>query len=159
MSQLEIRPVNKYATRWNPDTIFTGFKVRAVLIKSNDLITNIQEMHQLRRRLKREMGVEGEDWVLEENPHTEENELYLQNTGKLVMWKLQDNAKFVELFAFVEQHTDDQSVIDQWEKDQREAEQARREAEIKAREEAIKAAIEARRPPDEMPPDFDPNNP
>lgn len=159
MSQLEIKPVNKYNSVWNPDTIFTGFKVRAVLIKSNDLITNIQQMHQLRRRLTRELGVEFEDWILDENPRTEENELYLQSSSKLVMWKLQDNAKFVELFAFVEQHTDDPEVIKSWERDQREKERLAREAAEIEKQERIKAIKDARRPPDEMPPDFDPNNP
>ncbi|MNK44116.1 hypothetical protein D3C87_628380 [compost metagenome] len=129
MSQLEIRFVNKYESVWNPKTMFSGFKVRAVLIKSNDVITNITEMHQLRRRLQRELGTEDEDWILEENPNTLENELYLQNSGKLVMWKLQDNDKFISLFAFVEQHTDDAEKL--------EAQRVKDfEDELKAREEA-----------------------
>lgn len=113
MSQLEIRFVNKYESVWNPKTMFSGFKIRAVLVKSNDVITNINEMYQLRRRLQRELGTEDEDWILEENPNTLENELYLQNSGKLVMWKLQDNDKFISLFAFVEQHTDDAEKLEQ----------------------------------------------
>lgn len=129
MSQLEIRFVNKYESVWNPKTMFSGFKVRAVLVKSNDVITNITEMHQLRRRLQRELGTEDEDWILEENPNTLENELYLQNSGKLVMWKLQDNDKFISLFSFVEQHTDDAEKLEaQRVKDY--------EDELKAREQA-----------------------
>lgn len=129
MSQLEIRFVNKYESVWNPKTMFSGFKIRAVLVKSNDVITNINEMYQLRRRLQRELGTEDEDWILEENPNTLENELYLQNSGKLVMWKLQDNDKFISLFAFVEQHTDDAEKLEgQRVKDY--------EDDLKAREEA-----------------------
>jgi len=128
MSALEIRFVNKYDSVWHPKTIFSGFKVRAVLVKSNDVITNAMEMHQLRKRLKRELGTEEEDWFLEENPHTEENELYLLNSGKLVMWKLTDNESFIKLFAFVEQHTDEEEKLEeQAEKDRLAAEKEREE--------------------------------
>ncbi len=132
MSQLEIRSVNKYDSVWNPKTMFSGFKIRAVLVKSNDVITNINEMHQLRRRLIRELGTEDEDWILEENPKTLENELYLQNSAKLVMWKLQDNDKFINLFAFVEQHTDDADKLEaQRVKDYEDDLKAREEARLK----------------------------
>lgn len=128
MSQLEIKFVNKYDSVWNPKTMFSGFKVRAVLVKSNDVITNLMEMSQLRKRLVRELGKEDEDWILEENPRTLENELYLPNSGKLIMWKLQDNEKFMSLFAFVEQHTDDdEKLSEQSERDLAEAAKRREE--------------------------------
>ncbi len=126
-TSLEIRFVSKYDSVWHPETIFSGFKVRAVLVKSKDEITNVMEMAQLRKRLRRELGTEDVDWFLQENPHTLENELYLPNSGKLVMWKLTDNESFIKLFAFVEQHTDDQAVLDEQERKDDEAEAKRRE--------------------------------
>lgn len=132
MSQLEIRSVNKYDSVWNPRTMFSGFKIRAVLVKSECVITNASAIAQLRKRLIRELGTEDEDWILEENPHTQEHELYLQNSGKLVMWKLQDNEKFMSLFEFVEQHTEDADKLDaQAEKDREAAAKQREEDRLK----------------------------
>ena len=107
MSQkLEILKVNRFAANWDPKTLFSGFSIRAVLTHSNDMITKIQNTSKLRKRLTREMGDEGESWLLQENPRTDEVELYLQTAGKLIMWKLQDYEKFNGLFDRVEQHKD-----------------------------------------------------
>ncbi len=154
MSQLEIRLVNKYETSntWIPETMFSGFKVRAVLKKSPDLITHAMELSQLRKRLKRELGVEDIDWILGENPVTLHNELYLQNSSKLIMWKLQDNDQFTSLFDHVEQHTDEESKLEeQAQKDkaaeEKAAEEARlaKEAREAERQKAIDEFLEARR--------------
>jgi hypothetical protein len=147
MSQLEIRLVNKYdnSNHWVPETMFSGFKVRAVLKKSNDLITHAMELAQLRKRLTRELGVEDVDWILGENPYTLHNELYLQNSSKLIMWKLQDNDQFTGLFDHVEQHSDDPAKLAEQEQKDREAEEkAAEEARLakEAREAEMKKAME-----------------
>lgn len=138
MSQLDIRLVNKYETsnNWIPETMFSGFKIRAVLHKQQDIISHASELYQLRKRLSRELGVEDVDWILGENPRTLVNELYLQNSGRLVMWKLQDNEKFTELFDFVEQHTDDQDKLDEQEREDAAKAAKAREEERLAREAA-----------------------
>jgi redox-regulated HSP33 family molecular chaperone len=104
--KLIIEKVDRHKANWDPKTLFTGFKIRAVLVHQEDMITKINAKHQLQRRLKREMGEEGAEWILQTNPRTGEDELYLQNSGKLIMWKLQDVAKFNGLFEKVEQHKD-----------------------------------------------------
>jgi hypothetical protein len=109
-TKLEITKVNRFDSKWDAKTMFTGFKIRAVLKKSSDTITNINHMAQLRRRLQREVGVEGEEWLLQANAHTYDDELYLKNAGKLIMWKLQDHEKFNLLFERIEQHKDDDEL-------------------------------------------------
>lgn len=128
MSSLEIRVANRYDSDWNPNLLFSGFKIRALLILSSDVITNITTTSQLRKRLTREVGKEGNDWLIEENPITGRTELYLMNSGKLLMWKLQDNENFDTLFEFVEQHTEDEDrLAEQAEKDREAAEKAKAE--------------------------------
>ena len=105
-NRLVVLKVDRFQENWDPKTLFTGFKIRAVLKHHDDVLTAINSRYQLARRLKREMGTEGTDWLLQENPITGDNELYLQTSGKLVMWKLLDNVKFNELFERVEQHKD-----------------------------------------------------
>lgn len=107
-TKLEIAKVNRYEAEWDPKTLFNGFTIRAVLTEQRDMVTRIQAVAQLRKRLNREMGEdqEGETWLLQENARTGENELYLLNAGKLIMWKLQDFDKFNGLFDRVEQHKD-----------------------------------------------------
>lgn len=110
-NRLEIKKVNRYEADWDPSTIFTGFKIRAVLAGTNDVITAIQQRSRLQKRLKREVGEEGVDWKLQNHPNSNEVELYLQNSGTLLMWKLQDHEEFNKLFDRVEQHTDDPDEI------------------------------------------------
>jgi hypothetical protein len=110
-NKLEIRKVNRYDADWDPSTIFTGFKIRAVLAKTNDVITAISQKSRLEKRLRREVGEEDVDWKLQNHPATNEVELYLQNSGTLLMWKLQDHEAFKTLFDRVEQHTDDPDEI------------------------------------------------
>lgn len=105
-TKLEIVKVNRFDAGWNPATLFTGFRVRAILKASGDAVTNINNRVALDKKLRRDIGTEGEDWLLETNPSTGLDELYLQNSGKLIMWKLQDNEKFSTLFDRVEQHKD-----------------------------------------------------
>lgn len=106
-TKLEIKKVSRYDAGWDPTTIFTGFTIRAVLAQTNDVITKIQERTRLYKRLKREAGEEGVDWILQDSPTSNEVELYLKSSAKLVMWKLQDHESFNKLFDRVEQHVDD----------------------------------------------------
>ena len=106
-TKLEIVKVNRYEAQWDSRTLFTGFTIRAVLKEQSDIISRINATSQLRKRLRRELGEEGTDWLLQTNDITGEEELYLPNSGKLVMWKLQDHEKFNSLFDRVEQHKDD----------------------------------------------------
>lgn len=110
-TKLEIIKVNRFDAQWDPSTLFSGWRVRAILKASSDAITNINNKSALEKRLRREVGVEGEDWLLQTNPLTNENELYLINTGKLIMWKLQDHERFSTLFDRVEQHKDNVDEI------------------------------------------------
>lgn len=105
-AKLEILKVNRFVANWDPKTLFSGFTIRAVLKHTDDMITRIQNTASLKKRLTREMGEEGEDWLMQDNPITGEVELYLQTAGKLIMWKLQDAQKFNGLFDRVEQHKD-----------------------------------------------------
>lgn len=106
-NKLEIKKVNRYDADWDASTIFTGFKIRAVLAGTNDVITAISAKARLQKRLRREVGEEGVDWMLQNHPTNNEVELYLQNSGTLLMWKLQDHEAFNQLFDRVEQHTDE----------------------------------------------------
>jgi len=110
-NRLEIRKVNRYEADWDASTIFTGFKIRAVLAGTNDVITAISQKSRLEKRLRREVGEEGVDWKLQNHPTSNEVELYLQNSGTLLMWKLQDHEAFKTLFDRVEQHTEDPDEI------------------------------------------------
>lgn len=104
--KLVIVKVNRHDSQWDPKTMFTGFMVRAVLKEHNDMITKINAKSKLHRRLKREVGEEGTDWILQTNDRTGEDELYLKSSGKLIMWKLQNVENFNGLFERVEQHRD-----------------------------------------------------
>lgn len=105
-NKLEIKKVSRYEAGWDPTTIFTGFTIRAVLAGTKDPITRISEKARLGKRLKREVGEEGEEWILLDDPRTGEAEVYLKSSGPLIMWKLQDHEAFSKLFDRVEQHTD-----------------------------------------------------
>ena len=105
-TKLEIIKVNRFDAGWDATTLFTGFTIRAVLAQTNDMVTKIQERSRLHKRLRREAGEEGVDWILQDSPYSDEVELYLQNSAKLVMWKLQDHESFNKLFDRVEQHVD-----------------------------------------------------
>jgi hypothetical protein len=107
MTQLDVKFVSKYETNWNPHLVFKPYKVRAILKTHNDVITAISERYQLQRRLKRELGEEGDTWTLQENPLTRDEELYMMDTNKILMWKLQDAERFVAMFDRIEQHTDE----------------------------------------------------
>lgn len=109
--KLVIEKVNRHESDWDPKTMFTGFMIRAVLKEQPDMITKINAKSSLHRRLKREIGEEGEDWILQTNDRTGEDELYLKNSGKLVMWKLQNVEKFNGLFERVEQHRDNLNEV------------------------------------------------
>lgn len=110
-TRLVIEKVDKYEAEWVPSVIFKGFRIRAVLTEHKDAVTAIQERHLLTRRLRREFGTEGEDWIIEDNLETNTVDLYLHNTGKLLMWKLQDQDSFSKLFGLVEQHVDNINEI------------------------------------------------
>lgn len=110
-TKLEIIKVNRFDSQWNPETLYTGFRVRAVLKASSCAITNINNVSALSKKLRREVGEEGTDWLLATNPLTGIGELYLVNSGKLVLWKLQDHEKFSTLFDRVEQHKDNLDEI------------------------------------------------
>jgi len=110
-SRLDISKVNRYEADWDPKTIFSGFSIRAVLAGTTDMVTRITERSRLAKRLKREIGDEDVDWMLQEHPHNGEVELYLKNSGPLIMWKLQDHEAFNKLFDRVEQHVDNLDAV------------------------------------------------
>jgi hypothetical protein len=110
-SRLEILKVDKFEADWSPEVLFQGYTIRAVLTKTNDLITRTTERSRLAKRLNREEGIEGEDWILANHPHNGEVELYLRGSGRLIMWKLQDHESFSNLFDRVEQHVDNINEI------------------------------------------------
>lgn len=111
MSRLDIQRVNRYEADWDPQTMFSGFNIRAVLANTNDLITMISEKSRLKKRLLREVGEEGVDWILQDHPRLAQVELYLKSSGTLIMWKLQDHENFNKLFDRVEQHTENPDDI------------------------------------------------
>jgi hypothetical protein len=105
-SRLEIIKVNRYDADWDPSTIFSGFTHRAVLAGTTDVITAIDQRSRISKRLRREVGEEGVDWMVQTHPRTNEVEVYLKSSGILLMWKLQNHEEFSKLFDRVEQHTD-----------------------------------------------------
>lgn len=105
-SRLDIKKVNRYEADWDPKTMFSGFNIRAVLAGTTDMVTRISEQARLGKRLRREIGEEDVDWILQPHPVNGEVELYLKNSGPLIMWKLQDHEAFNKLFDRVEQHVD-----------------------------------------------------
>jgi hypothetical protein len=109
--RLEIEKVNKYGAGWCPEALYTGFRIRAVLKDCADSIEQIQNTHLMRRKLRKEFGVEGEDWIIADNRAHGTVDLYLPNSGKLLLWKLQDAEAFSKLFDAVEQHVDDLNEI------------------------------------------------
>ncbi len=108
---LTIEKVNKYGAGWHAESLYTGFRIRAILKDHADAITALQQTHLMRRKLKKEFGVEGEDWMIQENRGQGTTDLYLPNSGKLLLWKLQDSEAFSKLFDQVEQHVDDLNEI------------------------------------------------
>ena len=114
--KVEFEDVNKWENNWNTRTLFSDFNVRAILTHHDDLISNIDAMGRMSRKMTRNVGPEDEDWFIVENDSTGKVELYLKDSGLLVMWKLNDHDDFVELFDRVEQHRDD---ADEFCKDER----------------------------------------
>ena len=110
-SRLDISKVNRYEADWDPKTIFSGFSIRAVLAGTTDVIFAIDQRSRISKRLRREIGDEGEDWMVQTHPRTNEVEVYLKSSGTLLMLKLQDHEEFSKLFDRVEQHTDNPDEI------------------------------------------------
>lgn len=110
-SKLEIQKVNRYDADWDASTIFSGFTHRAVLAGTTDVITSIDKRSRITKRLRREVGEEDVDWMVQSHPRTGEVEVYLKSSGILLMWKLQNHEEFNELFDRVEQHTDNPDEI------------------------------------------------
>lgn len=103
----EVTRINKFETNdWHAPLLFSEFKVRATLKHTTDLITKLEAKRQLKRRLLREVGPEGQEWHLVTNTRTRNDELYLKSTGRLMMWKLQNLERFEGLFEKIEQHED-----------------------------------------------------
>ena len=111
MSKLEIQKVSRYDAGWDETTIFSGFTHRAILAGTNDVITAMSQRSRMAKRLTREVGEEEVDWKIRMHPKTGEVEVYLKNSGTLLMWKLQDHEEFNKLFSRVEQHVDDVNEI------------------------------------------------
>jgi hypothetical protein len=105
-SKLEIIKVNRYDADWDAETMFSGFTHRAVLAGTTDVITAIDQRSRITKRLRREVGEENVDWMVQTHPRTGEVEVYLKSSGILLMWKLQNHEEFATLFDRVEQHTD-----------------------------------------------------
>jgi hypothetical protein len=104
MGSIEFTKVNKMTAGWSPKLFFRDFRIRAILVEEQDVITKIDTLSRLRRRLERELGEEDKEWILIENFSTGEDELYLRDSSVLVMWKLQNDQKFKELFERVEEN-------------------------------------------------------
>lgn len=112
--KVEFEDVNKFRENWTPESLFSEYNVRAILADPGDIITQMSNTARMRRKLTKRMGEEGEDWFIVENPLTGGDELYLKDSGILLMWKLNDHLGFVELFDRIEQH---QEEIDGIQKD------------------------------------------
>lgn len=98
---------SKFASEWNPEHIYDGFNTRAII---NDFggcfITKIDAITRLKKRLTREIGEEGENWVIDINPITDSEELYLKDSSLILMWKIQNSDKVLALFSKVIAHED-----------------------------------------------------
>lgn len=103
----EVTRINKFETNdWCSVYLFSDFQVRATLVGSTDVITKIEAKRQLKRRLLREVGAEGVEWHLITNKLNNKDELYLKNSTRLIMWKLQNLSRFEGIFEKIEQHED-----------------------------------------------------
>lgn len=111
--KVEFEDVNKFEHDWDPPSLFSNFNVRAILSKRDDIITQMTETSRMRKKLTRRIGNEGDDWYIVENVLTGSDELYLKDSGILVMWKLDDHNGFKELFDRIEQHQEELNGIQQ----------------------------------------------
>lgn len=102
--EIDIINVNKYESGWNPDILFEGFNVRVLLKQRDEILMQIEEVGELQKKLKRNIGKEGKEWVILRSHLNRESELYLKDTSRLVMWKLKNQEEFFEFFDKVEEH-------------------------------------------------------
>lgn len=107
VKKVEFLEVNKFKEDWSANSLFSGFNVRAILTHQQDFVTKIVEADNMRRKLTKKIGPEGKHWFMEDDLVNNNVEVYLQDSGCLVMWKLNDNQKFNLLFDRIEQHIED----------------------------------------------------
>lgn len=98
-----IKKVDKYNSQWNPSFLFNGFNTRAVLKKpeNNCLLERESQIQKLKRKLSREAGEEEEDWYIEENQFTGDDELYMEDSSILTMWLIQAPETVKKIFEVI----------------------------------------------------------
>lgn len=99
--------VNKFEVDWMPSHMYDGMNTR-VLIKDfgGCFITKATMIDRLKRKLTRELGEEGDYWCIDYNPQTDEDELYMQDSSTLIVWKLQNSDRVEELFSEAQSHVE-----------------------------------------------------
>lgn len=110
-TNLDIFRVNRFEADWDASTLFTGFTHRAILSHQNDLISDINTVNRVTKKMIREYGEDSDEWLLVRHEIDGYHELYLRNSGILIIWKMTDSEDFNKLFSRVEQHTDNPDEI------------------------------------------------
>lgn len=104
--RVEFEDVNKFVEGWYPSTLFSSFDIRVFPTFQNDIISRMEQISVIRRKLTKKLGEEDIDWFIVED-HRGFVELYMKDSGVLILWKLNDHEEFTELFDRVEQHREE----------------------------------------------------
>jgi hypothetical protein len=101
MLTVETVNVNKFESDWESSLLFSDLNCRAIFKPRTDVIGRINDISRLKKFLKRDIGDEGEDWLMiNGNP----DRLYMKNFSIFVIWKLRDTLNIDDLFEKLEQH-------------------------------------------------------
>ena len=101
--------VSKYDDSWMPSCLFNGFNTKVILKdpESKCLIEKGDNIERLKKRLEKDVGEEGEDWIIDENPMTGEEELYLRDDSVITMWLIRAAEQVKTLIREVHNHQDE----------------------------------------------------
>ena len=103
MNQFQIKTVNKFESDWAAITLFSQqYKIRATILYDTNLLVKINKLVKLKISLGKDYGLEDDNWkIIERCPLA--TDLYMKDSGALVLWKLQDS-DLLDLFDRIEQH-------------------------------------------------------
>jgi hypothetical protein len=103
--EIEIVKVDKFRAGWYAPALFQGYTVRVVLLPEPAYLKALNRLSWLKKKLKDNIGVEGEMWFARSNVGLEnEDEIYLKNSSFLVVWKMTNYDEFNNMVAKLEQH-------------------------------------------------------
>ena len=101
--------VSKYDDSWMPSCLFNGFNTKAILKEpeSGCFIEKGENIERLKKRLNKDVGEEEEDWIIDQNPITGEEELYMRDDSIITMWLIRAPDQVKTLIREVHNHQDE----------------------------------------------------